>query len=161
MTKVTKEELQENSFACRECKRYWSEESGAEEGFLCENCGRECPSCNEIVSIKRNGEDGNCRDCIKELRQNAKDACIDAVLENIYRSRNPNCLFSAIEIKDKIEAVVYCLGQFKKMKREYIDCGYKDESYEGFLVQTYVSTKESFPETIKEEIEEYKKELEK
>jgi hypothetical protein len=43
---------------------------------------------------------------------------------------------------------------FEKMKSEYIDYGYSDEGYEGFLVQTYVSTKESFPESIKSELEE-------
>jgi hypothetical protein len=29
---------QENSFACRECKEVYTEESGASEDFLCEEC---------------------------------------------------------------------------------------------------------------------------
>jgi hypothetical protein len=37
-TEYTKEEIQENSFACRLCGTYWSEESGASDGFICEDC---------------------------------------------------------------------------------------------------------------------------
>ncbi len=88
----------------------------------------------------------------KDLKQYAKEASLNEVLNNIQRSRNPNMVISHIDINDKIECALWCGSQFEKMKQDYIDNGYGDESYEGFLVQTYVSTKESFPDTIKAEL---------
>ena len=118
---------QENSYPCRECNEVFTEESGADEEFICD-------------------------ECFAELENNVKNARLTEVLNNIRESRNPNNLFEHIDIEDKIECALWCGMQFEKMKDEYLECGHTNESYEGFLVQTYVSTKESMPESIEDEL---------
>ena len=124
---VSKEEIQANSFSCRECGQVFTEESGAYEDFTCE-------------------------ECIAELEDNVNKATLTEVLNNIKEETNPNNFFEHIDIEDKIECALWCGMQFEKMKAEYIDMGHTNESYEGFLVQTYVSTKESTPESIEDEL---------
>ena len=121
---------QANSYPCRECGEVFTEESGAVP----------------------NPEQFTCDDCISQLEDNVKNATLTEVLNNIREETNPNNFIEHIDIEDKIECALWCGMQFEKMKDEYLEMGHANESYEGFLVQTYVSTKESMPESIADEL---------
>lgn len=124
-------------YNCRECEKeiYFPEQLDAEEQAICDECQ-------------------------KELENNAKEARLVDVLRNIQDSKNPNNFIESIDIEDKIECALWCGLMFETEKSAYLDMGHTNESYEGFLVQTYVSTKESFPETIEAELGANKGELE-
>ena len=124
--------------------------------YACRECGEDF-----ITDTKEeNSEMSICEQCFTELENNVNEARLIDVLRNIRESINPNNIFSHIDIEDKEECALWCGLMFEKEKSAYLEMGHTSESYEGFLVQTYVSTKESFPETIEAELGANKGELE-
>jgi len=124
--------------------------------YICRECSKDF-----VTYTEQDNEDvAICKECYKELENNVKISRAVDVLYNILDSKNPNNLIEHIDIQNKVECALWCGLNFESEKGDYLYFGHTNESYEGFLVQTYVSTKESMPETIESEHGANKGELE-
>lgn len=88
-----------------------------------------------------------CNFCKKSLLDNIDNTKLERVLIEID-------LDEAILEREKERAKLWVIKMFERMKEGFIEYGYNDEQYEGFLVSTYKNTQANFPETIEVELNE-------
>ncbi len=103
-----------------------------------------CRECKELKpETEPSDYDFTCMECYLDLKNNADSSSLHDVV---------NLISDSDEIEDKSEAGVWCGFSFESEKTDYLIYGHTSDTYPEFLVQTYISTKESMPETIWNEL---------
>ena len=110
-------ENQANSFECKECREVFSEESGAYEDFVCDNCVEHLQA--EIDSYP------NVDSLVAEID--------DHLIAELADSNNLHEIPKEHLEKVKKAMRKYAEEEFEEEKDHFLECGHTDESYVEFF----------------------------